>query len=1710
MSVNIFGRLSRGAIDSSIDADLLALVKSGAPGNSDRVTGQQRLCIDTTNKAIYYHDGGASTAWDRIDEGNLVVAASAPASPSEGQGWYDTANNQLKFYDGSAWQAIGGLQVATDAEFVTGTATTKAPNVKQVRDFGRSASSLAVQWNGHDDLVTAGLASLAPYSEGSNNARSSSTYYDATNDRWQLMRPNTASGTGAKVGNLIFEDAFFNFNQMVMSFNLTMGRQTGADNNSFVDMFWGAESDALNNSGDVWGGTNTKGMFVRCKRHSTNNTVVFWIGVNDSAIRTGVGSNQFGNTRFYLNSTARWTFSDIASASGTYAVEVDVPTTNTSEVEITFAVLGNVLTLYVNGKFALDLDLGFSQGVGNTYTWGPRYGIMGDDGSGVPSAMFAYMNGLLLGTPDPLNASTRTRPPAILVNPSPSADAVATKMEWDGTTYRFGVGWADITGKPSDLAEIPLSATAPASPSAGDLWADNGGAGIVLRIYDGSAWISVDASGPAADNSIPAIGLFDHVHGGEWYRYGAATPGAPTANPGVMVVEGTAATALDLATGKTYTSTVGTALGDWSTAADASLSSEDYTTATADTVYSISSTDTGWPSAATAAGVDGAVGTKTVVGSVTWGICIVRNGLTVDAYTKNGSAAWALAGLTDRIVVTHWTDVPVGKVRIMDLWAKQIVKRTTTAEQRWYYAVNDNGLFSGAAQYQTRTQQSVTDWRSAAPMDVRGAPPGGAYTAVATATAVDSAGDVHYDATTRTLKIWPKAGDEAYWDGALQNRARIWAKDSTSLGDLVYGVSTGHTWSGGAVSCVLSQVDLVYSTALTTGNTYAFTAMGLWVTWGDYAVEPLALTPSLFNNLNVGDVNRYETGTPDAPNSQKRGLAWRVGDRSIVVYDEDNVQWNIAKVPVTTFGTWSARTAPSAVSNIDATTTAGLYRADSGSTGTRPADTAKDFYFAVLGSGQWKYQIGWVKHQEVAAFAGYTVTTEIAFNAAGEMFVHAGGSNTSRTVDVFPVANQNTELLADLAVNNSLEVRNATSPTEYFSGDISAVADHPTVTGAKRVTLINGAHSGEITIGDTVRISTYRSSGLLFRARQNVASGSGWTFSGVPWSYSVVDLRLYFGTTDLSDEEQVGRTRAFEATVLNEPSAQSGKPGLTVFDSATGKQIAVFISTTANANDAPSFALQERTYSTVSKFLQANWHNVPGLDTTSIGYDFVLSRTLVTGQHPGPGELHLNRTTSTFVINVQEKIGSHLTASYAMSRLVKGTIVQLEQPSNGRRWTAEINRVERYGGLGHVHCTLLNDRGSDQFYVGSEIKLFAQGYGTGELPTVSNLNAITDAVMGQTLQYRHAATGNPFPTEDGRVWISSEHGGEFYRKYQRVASNQSLGTAQRYETLTAGVWSSALSPGDDLVTGAATFNCNNAALDHVTIVPATATNKPGTAAGLIHAWKRTDTTIAQVYITPTTIHWRVTTVATPTTFGSWASTTPDDTVMARVPDTTNGILDPYPINAWRWLVESSNLTGVPSLPETAHYAFTRIVRGSTENQFTNELYYYVTANNEAQKVTSTVTEGWSAWQYGYEKPLVKQATSALIFGNTNEGSFENITFTPRPNTKYMVTAHMEGSMQLSQSSESQSTTFTGRIRENSGSNTGVNGTSRASTAVNTNYVQITGPRWSAFSTEVVYIFTAGASPSAMTLHATGKVSRYNTNVSDNQVSSGYIRVEMIQ
>lgn len=49
----------------------------------------------------------AATAINSILRGNIYpVSPTPPSDPQPGQGWYDSATNKAKVWDGSAWQAL--------------------------------------------------------------------------------------------------------------------------------------------------------------------------------------------------------------------------------------------------------------------------------------------------------------------------------------------------------------------------------------------------------------------------------------------------------------------------------------------------------------------------------------------------------------------------------------------------------------------------------------------------------------------------------------------------------------------------------------------------------------------------------------------------------------------------------------------------------------------------------------------------------------------------------------------------------------------------------------------------------------------------------------------------------------------------------------------------------------------------------------------------------------------------------------------------------------------------------------------------------------------------------------------------------------------------------------------------------------------------------------------------------------------------------------------------------------------------------------------------------------------------------------------------------------------------------------------------------------------------------------------------------------------
>ena len=93
---------------SAIVADLAIL------GTDDVVADMNTLA--TSGNVSSINTVAANIANINAYATQYTIASSAPSSPDEGDLWYDSQNNDLKFYNGSAWSAIsaGIASVAND------------------------------------------------------------------------------------------------------------------------------------------------------------------------------------------------------------------------------------------------------------------------------------------------------------------------------------------------------------------------------------------------------------------------------------------------------------------------------------------------------------------------------------------------------------------------------------------------------------------------------------------------------------------------------------------------------------------------------------------------------------------------------------------------------------------------------------------------------------------------------------------------------------------------------------------------------------------------------------------------------------------------------------------------------------------------------------------------------------------------------------------------------------------------------------------------------------------------------------------------------------------------------------------------------------------------------------------------------------------------------------------------------------------------------------------------------------------------------------------------------------------------------------------------------------------------------------------------------------------------------------------------------------
>ena len=96
-----------------------------------------------------------------------TVASVAPASPNEGDGWYDTGADQLKTYDGAAWVIVGVFKGVFTGYYSHNDSPFEADENGRVRGFDGATpeDSASTDWTIIDKLQLSKLSSNAAFSD---------------------------------------------------------------------------------------------------------------------------------------------------------------------------------------------------------------------------------------------------------------------------------------------------------------------------------------------------------------------------------------------------------------------------------------------------------------------------------------------------------------------------------------------------------------------------------------------------------------------------------------------------------------------------------------------------------------------------------------------------------------------------------------------------------------------------------------------------------------------------------------------------------------------------------------------------------------------------------------------------------------------------------------------------------------------------------------------------------------------------------------------------------------------------------------------------------------------------------------------------------------------------------------------------------------------------------------------------------------------------------------------------------------------------------------------------------------------------------------------------------------------------------------------------------------------------------------------------------
>lgn len=93
---------------------MVTLTTNGAP-NTALPNGA--LAVDTTNHVFYYR---SNSTWTQVTGGgggaNVTISSTAPASPENGDLWYNNTSSLLYIYDSGSWDTVSGAVALPDLD----------------------------------------------------------------------------------------------------------------------------------------------------------------------------------------------------------------------------------------------------------------------------------------------------------------------------------------------------------------------------------------------------------------------------------------------------------------------------------------------------------------------------------------------------------------------------------------------------------------------------------------------------------------------------------------------------------------------------------------------------------------------------------------------------------------------------------------------------------------------------------------------------------------------------------------------------------------------------------------------------------------------------------------------------------------------------------------------------------------------------------------------------------------------------------------------------------------------------------------------------------------------------------------------------------------------------------------------------------------------------------------------------------------------------------------------------------------------------------------------------------------------------------------------------------------------------------------------------------------------------------------------------------